>query len=328
MEFALEPAQWALLGKLLGAGFAVGLGGIGAAMGMGIAAGNAVEGIMRQPQENGVLLRTMLIGQAVVESAAIFALVVGLLILFVPTPDDALIGGTLIMSYIAAGLAIGFGAFGSGLGCGYPGAYAAEGVARNPRRINRMTQLMLIGQAVAQSPSIFALVVSIILLFTPHEGSHWAQMGIVLGAGIAMGASALGAGFGSGYTAGGAVRGSAHWPQAHGLTFRTMLVGQGVCETPAIFGLLVALIMLYGLGDAPNDIIGFAKTLGAGIAMGFGGLGPGIGSGMAGASGCSATALNPRHDALILRTMLIGQAVAQSTAMYALIIALLLLYVF
>jgi len=31
-------------------------------------------------------------------------------------------------------------------------------------------------------------------------------------------------------------------------------------------------------------------------------------------------------DALILRTMLIGQAVAQSTAMYALIIALLLLY--
>ncbi|HDP36018.1 MAG TPA: F0F1 ATP synthase subunit C [Candidatus Hydrogenedentes bacterium] len=79
--------------------------------------------------------------------------------------------------------------------------------------------------------------------------------------------------------------------------------------------------------EVPMNIIGFAITLGAGISAGFGGIGPGIGSGMVGDYACQATAAKPRLDALILRTMLIGQAVSQSTAIYALIIGLLLLFV-
>lgn len=327
MPFELTPHILELIGRYLGAGLALGLGGIGAAVGMGMSAGYASDSMMRQPDRQGYLLRTMLIGQAVGSSPSIFALVIGLMILFVPAAEPELVGGNMIAAFIGAGFAVGLGAFGSGAGCGWPGGEACLGVARNPRRSGRVTQAMLIGQAVAQSPSIFSLVVAVILVFMQRSGTDWALMGVFVGSGIAMGASAMGSGLGSGLTAGGGVQGLSLWPRSYGLTFRTMLVGQGVCETPAIFGLLVALIMLFGMGDLTGDFENFAKMLAAGIAMGFGGIGPGIGSGLAGFSGCNTTAARPRHDALILRTMLIGQAVAQSTAMYALIIALLILYI-
>ena len=81
MEF--DSQIWINLGRFTGAGIALGLGGIGAAVGMGMAAGHANEGIMRQPKTQGYMLRTMLIGQAVSESTGIYSLVVALLMLFV-----------------------------------------------------------------------------------------------------------------------------------------------------------------------------------------------------------------------------------------------------
>lgn len=315
-----------LVGRYLGAGIALGLGGIGSAIGMGMAAGQANEAIMRQPQVQGEMLRTMLIGQAVGGSPSIFALVVGLFILFIPVANPEAVGGNLLAAFCGAGLAIGFGALGSGLGCGAPAGRACDGVARNPRRASHVTQAMIIGQAVAQSPSIFALVTALILVMRQQGGTDLALMGISIGAGLAMGVSAMGSGTGSGLTAGGAVDGIGRWPKSYGITLRTMLIGQAVCETPAIFGMLVAFIMLFAMGDLDGSIISFAKIFGAGLAVGFGGIGPGIGSGLAAESACKVTAARPRIDLLVLRTMLIGQAVSQSTAIYALIIALLLLF--
>lgn len=316
-----------MLGKYTGAGIALGLGGIGAAVGMGNAAAQANQAIMRQPKVQGEMLRTMLIGQAVGGSPSIFALVVGLLILFVSPANPELVGGNYFAGLVGAGLAIGFGAFGSGLGCGWPAGSACDGVARNPQRAAYSTQSMIIGQAVAQSPSIFALVVALILVLNAKTGTDLPTMGIAMGAGLAMGVSALGSGVGSGATAGGAVDAIGRWPRAYGVTLRTMLIGQAVCETPAIFGMLVAFIMMFAMGDLNPGLLGFAQVFGAAIAVGFGGIGPGIGSGLTAAKGCEATAARPGKDALILRTMLIGQAVSQSTAIYALIVALALLYV-
>lgn len=322
----ISPETWNFIGRYGGAGFALGLGGIGAAVGMGMAAASTSDAMMRQPDRQGTLLRTMLIGQAVGGSPSIFALVIGLLILFLPVPSS-ISGPVYAAAAMGAGLSIGLGCFGSGVGCGWPAAAACEGVARNPRRATPITSSMIIGQAVAQSPSIFATVIALILLFVPVTGGGLAAIGIAAGAGIAMGASALGPGLGSGTTAGGAIRGLSAWPGAQAITIRTMLIGQAVCQTPAIFGMLVAFIMLFTLRDLETNVIGLAKTTGAAIAVGLGGVGPGIGCGIVGDTSCEATAAKPDQDALLLRTMLIGQAVSQSTAIYALIIALVLLFV-
>jgi F-type H+-transporting ATPase subunit c len=61
--------------------------------------------------------------------------------------------------------------------------------------------------------------------------------------------------------------------------------------------------------------------------MGFGAIGPGIGEGFAAGKACEAIGRNPDEAGLLTRTMLVGQAVSESTGIYALVIALLLIFV-
>lgn len=70
-----------------------------------------------------------------------------------------------------------------------------------------------------------------------------------------------------------------------------------------------------------------SALLGAGLAMGLGAIGPGVGEGLVASKACEAIGKNPGEAGLLTRTMLVGQAVSESTGIYALVIALLLLFV-
>ena len=56
------------------------------------------------------------------------------------------------------------------------------------------------------------------------------------------------------------------------------------------------------------------------------GIGPGIGQGVAAGHGASAVGRNPGAKSDITSTMLLGQAVAETTGLYGLVIALILLF--
>ncbi len=75
------------------------------------------------------------------------------------------------------------------------------------------------------------------------------------------------------------------------------------------------------------ELVRAAALLGAGISMGFGAIGPGIGEGFAAGKACEGIARAPEHANLLTRTMLVGQAVSESTGIYALVVALLLIFV-
>jgi F-type H+-transporting ATPase subunit c len=75
------------------------------------------------------------------------------------------------------------------------------------------------------------------------------------------------------------------------------------------------------------DLIKAAAFIGAGLAMGFGAIGPGVGEGFAAGKACEAIGRKPEEAGLLTRTMLVGQAVSESTGIYSLVIALLLLFV-
>ncbi len=74
-----------------------------------------------------------------------------------------------------------------------------------------------------------------------------------------------------------------------------------------------------------NAIVLGASALGAGTAM-IAGIGPGIGEGHCGAAAVTAIARQPEASGAITRTMIIGDAIAETTGIYALVVALLLLY--
>ena len=66
------------------------------------------------------------------------------------------------------------------------------------------------------------------------------------------------------------------------------------------------------------------SAIGAGLAM-IAGIGPGVGQGIAAGHGASAVGRNPGARSDITSTMLLGQAVAETTDLYSLVIALILL---
>jgi F-type H+-transporting ATPase subunit c len=70
------------VGAMLGAGLAMGIGAEGAGLGIGTATNGACQSVGRNPGVQGKIMMTMLIGMAMAESIAIYALVVALVLLF------------------------------------------------------------------------------------------------------------------------------------------------------------------------------------------------------------------------------------------------------
>ena len=270
-------------------------------------------------------MKNMLVGQAVAESAAIFALVIAILLIFMDMPSTNVLTAAALLG---AGLSMGFGAIGSGIGSGFPGGQACLGLARQPAMASRLTTNMLIGSAVCQTPAIFSMVVALMLMFTGFGdlpvSPTWAAF---LGAGLSTGLAAIGSGAGGGLAAGACCEGIARQPESLGQTTTTMLVGQAVSQTPAIFGLLVSFILMFKVFPEATGLATPMALLGAGLSMGFGGLGPGIGNGLTAQGATRWVSRNMEVSGALTRTMLVGQAVSQSTAIYAMVVSLVLVFV-
>lgn len=71
-----------LTASVVVAGFSIAIATIGTGIGQGMAVNGAMQGISRQPEAAGTIGTNLIIGLAFIESLAIYALVVALLLLF------------------------------------------------------------------------------------------------------------------------------------------------------------------------------------------------------------------------------------------------------
>lgn len=240
-----------------------------------------------------------------------------------------------LAALLGSAFAMGLGAIGAGWGIGYTVTGALRGMARQPSQQSPLFRTMLISQAVSETPAIFALVVSLILygIGTNQNlgtADSWAQAAALLAAGLCIGIGALGSGAGSGIVATDAIEAIARCPKAQGRVTIMMLIGQAWCQTPCIFALVVALLQIfrdYNLNQLndPESIKMMGRFLGMGFCMGAGAIGPAIGISFVGAKACRGIADSPEHAGQIRNTLFVGAAVSESTAVYALVISLLLM---
>ena len=317
------PSAWA---AAIGAGLSIGLGAFGSGIGSGYPGAEATWGVSRQPAIASQMITDMLVSQAVCQTPVIFALVVSFMLMFMDYSNFPM--WPCSAALLGAGLSMGLGAIGSGMGNGVNGGAACEAFARHPRTRSSMRTMMLVGQAVGQTPAIFALVVSFMLMFMDYSKvSIWTYSAALLGAGLSMGLGAIGSGMGNGETGGAACRAFARHTGTRTSIMTMMLVGQAVGQTPAIFALMIAFMLIFGNYTGQLSLHSTIAPLAAGICMGFGALGPGYGNGLTSAKACEALSMRPQNSGLIMRTMLVAQAVAQSTAIYALVIAFVLIFV-
>ncbi len=320
----MEIQSWISVSAMLGAGVSIGLGAIGAAVGEGYTAACASEAISRSPEKSGDILKNMLMGQAIAETSAIFALLVAMMLLFTVTQTETI----SIFILISAGLCMGFGAIGAGIGSGLPAGACCIGICRQPEIKDKLTTNMLIGASISQTTAIYALAIALTMMFLNFSGypvaPTWAA---ILGAGFAVGLAAIGPAIGEGIAAKSACEGVARKPQATSQITSVMLLGMAVAESTGVYGLLISMILLFRKCDPTADIAAAVALLAAGLCMGIGAIGPGIGEGMTASSAIREIGRNEEHAGILTRTMLVGQAVSESTGIYSLVIAFILIFV-
>lgn len=76
-----------------------------------------------------------------------------------------------IASVTAAGFGIAVAAFGCGIAQGIGLKSAVEGIARNPESSGKVTVTLLIGLAMIESLCIYALVISLILIYAHPQAA-------------------------------------------------------------------------------------------------------------------------------------------------------------
>lgn len=148
------------------------------------------------------------------------------------------------LAALGAGIAMGLSAIGSGIGVGIAGAAGAGAIAEDPDKFGPS----LVLQALPQTQGIYGFLGAILIMIgTGILGDVIAvptEMGIVLlGAGISVGLGGITA-IGQGITAASAIGAAAKTPE----TFGKGMVLSVMSETFAVFGLLVAILLLVGTG--------------------------------------------------------------------------------
>jgi F-type H+-transporting ATPase subunit c len=78
----MTPRDWIAIASIVTAGLTIAIGSVGPALGEGRALSQALDAIARQPDSSAAITRTLFVGLAMVESTAIYCLVIALILLF------------------------------------------------------------------------------------------------------------------------------------------------------------------------------------------------------------------------------------------------------
>ena len=136
----------------LWAGLAIGLAWVWVAIGQWILAQKAMDVIGKNPRLTGTFLVYTILGVALVESAAIYGLVVAFNILWNDMLTDA--------QAIWAGLAIGLTALWAGIGEGKLVGGSLEAINRNPENKWKILSFMILFLALIEVIAIYGLIIA------------------------------------------------------------------------------------------------------------------------------------------------------------------------
>ncbi|UCE37199.1 MAG: PKD domain-containing protein [Thermoplasmata archaeon] len=228
------------------------------------------------------------------------------------------------LAAIGAGLAIGIAGMGAGIGVGITGATGAGTVAEKPEMFGKS----LVFQALPQTQAIYGLLIAImILMYSGLLGGTGGDIPITIGlvaigCGLAVGLAGLSA-IGQGIAAGSGISATANDPK---------MLGKGIVfsvlpETQAIYGLLVAILLMNFSGLLGGDFEAVRNVpavglvaIGCGLSIGVAGLSA-IGQGIAASGGVGATASDPK----MFGKGIVFSVLPETQAIYGLLIAILLM---
>ncbi len=144
------------------------------AIGQAMAARSAVQAIARQPDEAGTISRNLFVSLAMIESLALYVLIVALVLLFANPLESDLTRAAeagkaqfwfVTGSAIMAGLTITLGTTLAAVGQGRVAAAAMQAIAEQPGARDSISTTLYISLALLESLALYALIIALILLF-------------------------------------------------------------------------------------------------------------------------------------------------------------------
>lgn len=226
----------------LGIAFAICISGLVLGIVSSFPTREAVLAIARQPFFSRKIFAFMIITQSIIQTPIIFGFIIAMAIRDQSSTITTLADAIRLM---ASGLCIGIGSIGPAIGLGHFAQTACQGMGVNRFAYNRLLSFTFISQAIIETPIIFALIVSIILITSKVPNDDMLKATAMLSAAICIGLGTIGAGIGSGKTAGAACRQIALHPEKYSLVSRVSLFSQGLIDTSAIYAFLISLSLLF-----------------------------------------------------------------------------------
>ncbi len=312
----IEIAEWLHYSTIA---LAVGINSVGVGLGEGITASAALRAINIQPKAKNEISRIAILGTALIETAAIMGVAISIILLIgtkssALTPFAALAEIGIALAICLSGLVI-------GIVSAWPAKEACLAVARQPFFGEKILRFMLITQSVIQTPIIFGFIIAIFIKNQAIEAVTIGHSMKLIAGGLCIGLGTIGPAIGLGNFAQVAVRGLGINRSAYPTLMTFMFISQAIIETPVIFALVTALLILV---SPTTTLVGGIATLAAAACMGVGTIGPGSSSGKTAAAACHQIALNPDIYHKVANVSLFGQGLIDTCAIYAFLIAILM----
>lgn len=222
----------------LGIAFAICISGFVLGLVSALPTQQACLAIARQPFFSQKIFRFMLITQSIIQTPIIFGFIIAMFI-----RDQAMIVTSLedSLRLVASGICIGIGSVGPAIGLGLFAQTACRSIGINRNAFNKILSFTFISEAIIETPIIFALIISLMLINTKVADGDMLHAIGMLSAAICIGFGTIGAGISSGRTAAAACHQIALAPNQHSILSRTSMFAQGLIDTCAIYALIIAL---------------------------------------------------------------------------------------
>lgn len=200
--------------------------------------------IARQPFYAQKIMRFMMISISLIQTPVIFGFIVSLIM---QAQGESIASWRDVLRIIGSGLAIGLGSIGPAIGLGLFIQKTCTALGVNRKSYDNLFSYTLIRIAVIETPLIFALIISLVLLFIAplNVGDNILQGIAFLCAGLTVGIGTFGGSISSAKTAASAASQIAVNPSAASLLSQTSMLGQGVIEASVIYPTIIALFLIF-----------------------------------------------------------------------------------
>jgi len=302
----------------------IGISSVSVGLGQGMISWSALNAINRQPAAQDDVMRVAIIGMTLVETVAILGLLISIFLLVYTTLDPH----ACFSHYAKIGIiaAMGITSFVTGLASAFPAQAACNAVARQPFFTHRISGFMLMTQVLIQTPLISSFLVSLFIQGQADSATTLTDSLRLIASGMCVGIGSIGPAIGLSIFSKAALNSLGKNSKAYNKLLSFTFISEALIETPIIFCLIIAIILLFMIPHTSTDNpISGIIFLAAGLCSGLGTLGTGISSGATAAAACTQIGLAPESYNILSRTSLLAQSLIETVVLYTVILSLLMI---